>query len=175
MSRSTELRNRERRVFRVSLGIAVVVHVVALGLVAWASSVPEWRPDHDTVVLEPEYWTGTRVDVFFGPPKIFQVDGTIAPEPPDRVLAAVRVLQMPPLCLAREIPPGAPGSGEVRLIVNAEGRIDSVRLERSTGDACWDRVAMRVAGDLWYRWLPSARFAAPVELLQPMTVALADR
>ena len=27
----------------------------------------------------------------------------------------------------------------------------------------------RVAGDLWYRWLPNEEFPAPVELIQPLS------
>ena len=174
ISRSTELRNRERRVLRVSFGVAVVVHVAAFGLIAWSRSAPEWRPGSETIRLEEGSWTGTRVDVFFGPPKIYEPGGTIAEEPPDRILEAARLLQMPPECLGREIAPSAPGFGQVRLTVNSSGRIDALALDQSTGDACWDLVAKRVAGDLWYHWLPSERFPAPVELLQPITVALSQ-
>ena len=174
ISRSTELRKRDRRVFRASFGIAILLHVAALGLVAWPRTGPEWRPGGETIQLEVDAWTGTPIDVFFGPPKIYEADGTIAEEPPDRILEAVRVLQMPPECLAREIAPTAPGSGQVRLTVNSSGRIDAVALDQSTGDPCWDRVATRVAGDLWYQWLPSDRFPAPLELLQPMTVGLSQ-
>lgn len=81
------------------------------------------------------------------------------------------MMQVPPLCLGREIPPAAPGLGEIRLTVNAEGRIDAASLSRSTGDPCWDQVATRVAGDLWYHWLPGDR-AAPLVVLQPVTVGL---
>ena len=81
---------------------------------------------------------------------------------------------MPPDCLARKIAPSAPGTGQVRLKVNSSGRIDAVALDQSTGDLCWDLVAIRVAGDLWYRWLPSKRFPAPLELLQPLTVGLSQ-
>ena len=170
--RSTELRRRERRVFGVSFGIAVVLHVVVLGFVAWSRVAPEWSPESETIRLVGGSWTGTPIDVFFGPPKIYEADGSIAEEPPDRILEAVRLLQMPPVCLAREIPPSAPGFGQVRLTVNSSGRIDAVSLDQSTGDVCWDLVAIRVAGDLWYQWLPSERFPAPLELLQPLTVAL---
>lgn len=173
MSRSNELRRRDRRVFRVSLGIAVVLHVAALGLIGWSRVAPTWRPDSEAVRLEEDPWTGTPVAVFFGPPKIVEPDGTLSEEPADRILEAVRVLGMPPICMGREIATAAPGLGEVRLTVNARGRIDAVTLTRSTGDACWDQVATRVAGDLWYRWLPDERFPAPLELLQPLTVALA--
>lgn len=152
----------------------MLVHVAVLGIVAWSRAAPEWRPKNDTVRLEDGSWTGTPVNVFFGPPKIYESDGTIAEEPASRILEAARLLQMPPECLSREIAPSAPGFGQVRLTVNSSGRIDAVVLEQSTGDLCWDKVAMRVAGDLWYRWLPSERFPAPLELIQPITVALAQ-
>lgn len=155
------------------LAIAVVLHAAAFGLVRWSHSGPEWSPDTEAVTLEQNSWTGTPVDAFFGPPRIFRPDGTTAEEPPDRVLAAARLLGMPPICLSRAIPPSAPGSVQVRLTVNARGRINAVSVEQSTGDTCWDAVAMRIAGDLWYHWLPSDQFPAPVELLQPMTVGLA--
>ena len=173
-TRSDERRVRQRRVFRLSLGIAAAVHVAVIGWVSWSLAQPKWTPDQDSVQIEAGSWAGTPVDVFFGPPRIFLADGTIAEEPPERILEAERVLGMPPVCLSREIPPGAPGAGEVRLTVNAAGRIDAVALARSTGDACWDAVAMRVAGDLWYRWLPNDGHPAPVELIQPVLVGLAE-
>lgn len=165
---------RENRRLLTGLAIAVALHVMAFGFVRWSSTGPGWSPDRDLVVLESNSWTGTPVDVFFGPPKIFRADGATSEEPPDRVLEAARLLGMPPTCMSREIPPRGPGSGQVRLTVNANGRIDAVSLDQSTGDSCWDAVAMRVAGDLWYQWLPNARFPAPVELLQPITVGLAQ-
>ena len=114
---------------------------------------------------------GDSVDVFFGPPRIFEPDGTLSVESPDRVLEAARAIRPPLACPASVRVARTPGSGSVRLTVNASGRIDAVTLDESTGDACWDVVATRVAADLWYRWLPSERFPAPVELLQPLTVA----
>lgn len=165
-------RRKENRVLVVALGVAAVLHVAAFVLVGWSRTGPEWSPDREAVTLEPAPWTGTPIDVFFGPPRIYRTDGSLAEEPDDRVLEAARLMGMPPTCLSREIPPSAPGSGEVRLVVNEDGRIDHVALTGSTGDACWDAVAVRVAGQLWYRWLPSDAFPAPVELLQPITVGL---
>lgn len=173
-SRSTELRRSERRVYRVSLGIAFVVHGAAFGLVAWSHAGPQWSPGQDSVQLEEGSWTGTPVDVFFGPTRILESDGTLAEEPPDHILEAARILHMPPECLAREIPPSAPGSGQVRLTVNSSGRIDAAALDQSTGDSCWDLVAVRVARDLWYHWLPNEQFPAPLEVLQPVTVGLSQ-
>ena len=56
-------------------------------------------------------------------------------------------------------------------MVDEGGRTDDVEIEQSTGDACADEVLSRVAGDLWYRWLPSEEFPAPVDLVQPITLA----
>ena len=173
MTRSEERRKRDRRLVGISVGIAAILHVVVIGFVTWTGPGIELRPGSETVRLEENPWTGTSVDVFFGAPRIYRPDGTIAREAPDRVLEAKRILRMPPACLSRDVVPVAPGSGEVRLTVNARGRIDLVVLTRSTGDLCWDQVATRVAGDLWYRWLPNDGFPAPLELLQPLTVGLA--
>ena len=41
----------------------------------------------------------------------------------------------------------------------------------STGSACGDATLARVAGDLWYRWLPSEEFPAPVDVVQPLSFA----
>ena len=41
------------------------------------------------------------------------------------------------------------------------------------GDACGDQVIETVAGDLLYHWLPSERFPAPVDLIQPVTLTQA--
>lgn len=165
-------RQKENRVLLAALGAAAVLHVVAFAFIGFSGNGPVWTPDRESVTLEATSWTGTPVDVFFGPPRIYQADGTLAHEPDDRVLEAARLLGMPPICLSREIPPRGPGSGEVRLVVNENGRIDRAALHESTGDSCWDAVAVRVAGQLWYRWLPSDDFPAPVELLQPITVGL---
>ncbi len=171
LTRRTERRDRERRVLWVSLTIAAAAHAFAFAFFAWDRPAPVWHPDRSAVALESDPWTGTRISVVFGPPSVLVTSGEFVQEPRDRVLEAVRMMQVPPLCLEREIPPAAPGSGEVRLTVNAAGRIDKASLSRSTGDPCWDLVATRVAGALWYRWLPGDR-TAPLEVLQPMTVGL---
>jgi hypothetical protein len=170
-TRRTERRKRERRVLWVSLTIAAAAHGFALVFFTWDRPGPVWTPDRSSVELVSDYWTGTRISVLFGPPKIRLPSGDFAQEPEDRILEAVRMMQIPPFCLGQAIPPAAPGSGEIHLTVNAEGRIDSAALTRSTGDPCWDQVATRVAGDLWYRWLPGDR-VAPLEVLQPITVGL---
>lgn len=168
---SDRRRRRDRHILGVCIAIAAALHVVVIGLVSWTRAGAEFVPGSDAVVLEPDPWTGTAVDVFFGPPGIRQPDGSTAREPDDRVLAAKRLMQVPPICLSRAVP-SAPGAGEIRLTVNAAGRVDLAELTQSLGDACWDRVALRVAADLWYRWLPNETYPAPVEVLQPLTVGL---
>jgi hypothetical protein len=108
---ASERRRRDRRVLVVSLSIAAALHVVAFTFVAWTRPGATWTPGHDTIELEPDAWTGTRIEVLFGPPKILRPQGEFIEEPPDRVLEAMRVMQVPPMCLGREIPPAAPGSG----------------------------------------------------------------
>lgn len=170
-TRLDDRRKRERRVLWVSLALAAAAHAFAFAFWTFERSGPEWSPDRSTVELEAGSWTGTRISVLFGPPSILGATGDFVQEPDDRILEAARMMQVPPLCLGREIPPAAPGLGEIRLTVNAEGRIDAASLSRSTGDPCWDQVATRVAGDLWYHWLPGDR-AAPLVVLQPVTVGL---
>jgi len=166
-----ERRKRDQRVPLVSLLIAAVLHAVAFVFVAWTQPAPTWTSGHDAIELEPDAWTGTRIEILFGPPKILSPDGEFIQEPPDRVLEAMRMMQIPPLCLGRAIPPSAPGIGEIRLTVNGIGQIDAATLNVSTGDPCWDQVAIRVAGALWYHWLPGD-LVAPLEVLQPITVGL---
>ena len=151
--------------------MAAVAHVVALGFITLRGPEVTWTPDQSAIEIEGDPWTGTRIEVLFGPPKILSPDGELVQEPPDRILEAMRVMQVPPLCLGRAVPPAAPGFGEIRLTVNASGRIDEAALSSSTGDACWDQVAVRVAGDLWYRWLPG-ELEAPLQVVQPITVGL---
>jgi hypothetical protein len=168
-TRSDELREQSRRVLGWSLGIAALIHVAVFYFVSWSGT--EGESGSGLTLLATAQWTGAPVDVFFGPPKIFEPDGTLSTEAPDRVLEAARAIRLPPACSASALEVGTPGSGSVRLSVNGRGRVDSVALNESTGNACWDGVATQVAADLWYRWLPSDRFPAPVELLQPITVA----
>lgn len=40
---------------------------------------------------------------------------------------------------------------------------------QSSGFPCGDAVLQRIAGDLWYRWLPNDEFPPPVELVQTLS------
>ena len=57
-------------------------------------------------------------------------------------------------------------------MVNERGRVDSVQVTRSSGSYCWDRALASIAGDLWYRWLPTELFPAPIRLYQPVSLSL---
>lgn len=166
-----ERKARSRRVFLWSLVAAGAAHAGVIGFASWQASLAEARPP---AVPEPSatQWTGAPVDIFFGPPRIFRSDKTLAEEPPSRILEAARSIHTPSACSAHEARAATTvGSGVVLLTVNESGRIDLASVDQTTGDRCWDAVALRVVKDLRYEWLPSERFPAPVEVLQPMTVA----
>jgi hypothetical protein len=172
-SRSAELREKNRRVFAWSLGLAALIHIAVF--VLW----PGFRVEplagsggQDQAVSEAEGGL-TFVDVFFGPPDIFEVDGMLSREPPDRVLEADRVLQLPTECATLGQEGRTPAYGRVRVRVRPSGRADVVGIAESTGDECGDEVIRTVAGDLLYHWLPSERFPAPVDLIQPVTLTQA--
>jgi len=166
-----ELKARSRRIFFWSMVAAGAVHIVVIAFSSWRASIADARPPE---VAQPSatQWTGAPVDIFFGPPRIFLPDETLAEEPPTRILEAARSIHTPSACSSREArSTTSVGSGVARLTVNESGRIDLASVAQSTGDQCWDAVALRVVKDLRYEWLPSERFPAPVEVLQPMTVA----
>jgi hypothetical protein len=173
-TRAQELRERDRRVLRWSLGAAVLIHVAAF--VLWPGFRVEDLPDagEDMKAMHGVEGTPTYVDVVFGPPRIFGPDGTVATEPPTRVLAAERILRLPTECDNLEEPGRTPVEGQVRLKVVASGRTAVAGLEQSTGDACADEVLFTVAQALLYRWLPNDRFPAPVDLIQPVTLTSAS-
>jgi len=170
-TRSEELRDRNRKVFAWSLAIAAAIHVALfLWLPAFDAQplvLTEIRNEGDTQ----EVGTPTFVDVLFGPPAILAADGTVSTEPLGRVLQADRLVHLPTECSSLSREGRTPAHGQVHLTVDASGRTDDVEIEESTGDACADEVLSRVASDLWYRWLPSEDFPAPVDLIQPITLA----
>lgn len=170
-----ERRRRDRRVVGVGMALAAALHVIAL-LVLPGLPEPEQPPAE--LEVDPAEIVGGRaipLDVFFGPPIIENSGGGVSFEPPTRVLSTQRAVFLPASC--RVIVEGANQvfSGSVQLEVTATGRVQAVTVERSTGARCADDVLTRVAGDLWYRWLPDERFPPPVRLTQPMTfVEIAD-
>jgi len=169
-TRGTELRRRDRRVILWSLAIAAVVHAAVFLL--WPTMQIEPLAVEETLVEAGGEIVGimVAVDVTFGPPMIFEADGSVTLEPPDRVLQADRILGLPTECEALLERDRTPAQGLVRLQVVASGHTIVGGLEESTGDECADEVILTVANDLLYRWIPSDRFPAPVDLLQPVTL-----
>ena len=174
-TRSAKLRERDRRVLAWSLAIAAVLHVAVFLL--WPEFEVEPLPGADISVAPSGRGDdlGIYVDLFFGPPDLFEADGSFTREPPDRFLEADRILRLSTVCA--ELVEGAPTPvhGRVRMVLNASGRADTAEVARSTGDQCGDEMMLAVANDLIYRWLPSDRFPAPVHLIQPITIAAAQR
>lgn len=172
-TRAAELRARHRTILGWSLGVAIVVHLAVFLLAPEFRTTPLASSDTDpqatdsaTAATAPS----AVVDVLFGPPTISTPDGSTWSEPPERRLEARRGVALPPLCAAATHEGRTPLSGRVRLTVKASGRVDVTGLAESTGDSCADVVLTTVAGSLWYHWLPSERFPAPVELVQPVTL-----
>lgn len=169
-SRAAELRARDRSVLVWSLAIAALLHV-AVFLFGPEFSV-EATPfsDADVQTAGSAEAIALHVEVSFGPPEILEDDGRVSADSPDRQLEASHVLPLPPECaVLGEEGAGRP-HGRVRLRVGASGRAAVVGLAETTGDECGDEVIAAVADALWYRWLPSERFPAPVDLIQPVTL-----
>ncbi len=170
-----ERRRAQRKLFGWSLAVAVLLHVAvfvvaprfrAEPLIASAGGPLEGRPEP---IERPLF-----LELQFGPPSIAQEDGSIWTEPPERVLAAKRVTEFPRACAAlsrTELPPMA---GSVRLRVNEFGYTAVVRVVSSTDSQCGDDLIRTVAGDLHYHWLPNARFPAPIDLVQPVSLTFLD-
>jgi hypothetical protein len=117
--------------------------------------------------------TVVYVDVLFGPPEISLPDGTTSLEPPERVLAADRILQLPTSCGHLVEEERTPVEGRVRLGVSSSGQTQIREVVRGTGDPCADEVMIAVADALEYRWLPNERYPPPVDLVQPVTLMAA--
>ena len=162
-------RRADRRVLWWCFGIAALVHgaVFALFPSIRSRDVPFPLFSDDLEVDE----GAIPLDLFFGPPAIADAEGVFALEPPERVLEADRLVFLAPGCRAIIVGSGAVIRGTVRLAVRSNGLADVVGVVRSTGSDCGDAAMERVAGDLWYRWLPSDEFPAPVELIQAVTIA----
>lgn len=174
MTRSEELRRRSRRVFAISFAVAVVVHVAIL------FGVPSFRirllgPSGTEADIDAVTATWQRFDVSFGPPEISAPDGSVHVEPAGRVLEADNVkisdLRQPLSCDGRTVASIVPTSGRVRLQVNESGRVAAAEITRSTGDACRDEILTNIASALWYQWIPNDQFPAPLDVVQPLSVA----
>ncbi len=170
MSERTKRRRRsERRVFFWCLAVAAALHVVAFLV------FPGIRPGDAPFPIFGDDLTveagAIGLDIFFGPPMISNATGGFSPEPPERVLEADRLVYLEAGCRALIRGSGTVIRGSVRLRVRSNGLADALNVVRSTGEPCGDEVLKRVAGDLWYRWLPNEDFPAPVELIQPVSFA----
>jgi hypothetical protein len=171
-SRSEQLRERQRRVFRWSLGIAILLHGALFAFVQFRTEPLAGWDEEEVAEASPGEGRPFYVEVVFGPPEITRPGGGVVRE--DRQLEADRTVLLPPGCgvLAQTIE-GEP-HGRVRLRVRRSGRTDVVEVTQSTGSACGDEVVRMMAGALWYHWLPNERFPAPVDLIQPVTLLLPD-
>src|SRR5690606_33125169 len=169
--RLDERRRRERRVVGAGIAVAAGLHALALLLLPGLPGA-EQPPSPELEVDVSEIVGGKAIplDVFFGPPIIENAAGGLSFEPPTRVLSTQRAVFLPASCLVTLQTADRVFSGSVHLEVAATGRVQAVRVARSTGAPCADDVLTHVAGDLWYRWLPDERFPPPVRLTQPMTI-----
>jgi hypothetical protein len=116
----------------------------------------------------------TLVTLRFGPPTMTDPDGSTSTEPPERVLAVDRLVLFPEHCAPFTTVTDTLLEGEVRLLVNPSGRTNVMGVTRTTGNACGDEVLTIVADALRYHWLPNNRFAAPVDLTQPILMTEAS-
>lgn len=169
---AAQLRSKHRKVLAWSIAAAVAIHVGVFVLAPEFKVEPLGGLDGENNAGDPMPILAPRVlSVFFGPPTIAMPDGTEWQEPDDRVLEAVRVTEFPPECAANAQAELTQQRGSVRLRVNQGGRAAVIDLVEGTGDPCGDRLLKSVAGALHYHWLPNTRFPAPVELVQPLTLA----
>jgi hypothetical protein len=167
--RITERRRQDRRILAWCVGVAAALHVAALLLLP---GLPETAdPTQDLELERAEIVGGQAIplDVFFGPPIIERAGGRRSFEPPTRVLEAQRAVFLPASCRRALQGTGRVFSGSVRLTVLVSGRVGKVSVFESTGARCSDDVLATVADDLWYLWLPTPEFPAPVDVIQPMT------
>ena len=168
-TRSVQLRQQGRRVLVWSLAVAAVIHVAVFAL--WPRTpvrpLGELRatPIHD--VEEGDVFV--EISAEFGGPLIVSAGEQPASDRVEGYLQANRLTRVSLEC-REAFPPGVVHEGEVRLVVNEQGRVESKEVTRESGAPCGDRALLAVAGDLWYRWLPSRSHPAPVVLVQPVSV-----
>jgi len=167
-SRADELRRQHRKVLGWALAAAVAIHLVIFLLLPGLRTDASWVASTE---LEGVPAIGeAMVDVRFGPPLITTPDGTLVQEPPERRLQVVRLTRLPADCDVLGQAPERLIRGSVKLRVDPGGYAKAAELATSTGHRCADAMIVDIAGDLQYHWLPSERFPAPVELVQPVTL-----
>lgn len=169
-TRSQELRERHRKILAWSLVVAVVAHLAIFALTPVFRATPLGSTDLPPDTIGTAAGANALVDVVFGPPTIVGSDGGSWTAPAERILPAQRGARLRPACAKLLTDGRAPLRGRVQLRVKASGRVDVLGFDRETGEPCADEVLREVAGDLWYHWLPDARFPAPVLLVQPVTL-----
>ncbi len=162
---------RQRRILAISLMVAVAFHIALFVLMPKFETQPMGASNPQDGRKVPPIGTPTLMNVLFGPPTISAADGSEWAEPDDHVLEAQQLANLPPDCSAFSEAGHAPVHGSARLVVNADGYVNVVGVMESTGDACGDDVLEGIADALHYHWLPNDRFPAPVELVQPITLA----
>ena len=169
-SRSAELRRQSRRILAWSLGAAAMIHLAAFAL--WPDTPVEPLGELPETVIRGVEEEGVFVQVSarFGGPMIVSSGGRPARDQVVRTLEAERLARVAVEC-RDALTAGRSFEGEVRLVVNGDGRVDEKVIQTGSGDACGDRVLVALAGDLWYRWLPSENHAAPIVVIQPLVVA----
>ena len=168
-TRSAELREQNRRVLAWSLAAAVVIHVAAF--VFWPETPVEPLGELSESVLQGVEEEGVFVEIRaeFAGPEITSAGGVQTSARILRTLVAERLTRVALEC-RDTMGPGRDYHGSVRLVVNDEGRVDQKEMVEGSGNSCGDRALLAVAGDLWYRWLPSDTYEAPVVLIQPVSV-----
>ncbi|TVP48711.1 MAG: hypothetical protein EA350_03125 [Gemmatimonadales bacterium] len=166
---------RQRRIIMVSIGIAVVAHLVFFLVAPRVQFSVTSDRIFGEAAMQRLVLGDLAVDLHFGPPRILLPDGSRVEEPPERFLEATNlaltVLEVNPVCADRFRPGLPPFEGEIRLRVGHEGRVTVMGLEAGTGDRCADAALVAAAESLWYRWLPDERHPAPVDLVQPLRVS----
>lgn len=169
-AQTAKRRKSERKLFVWCGAIAVALHVILFFVLRETRVTVEQR-EYNIESIEITDLKPIPLDLFFGPPAITNARGGFSVEPPERVLEVDRLVFLPGTCRAIIRGSGDVARGSVRLKVNGTGRVDVLGVELSTGFPCGDATLTRVAGDLWYRWLPTEEFPAPVELVQPLSFA----
>lgn len=167
-TRSEQLRRQHRRILGWSLGVAVVAHILVFVLSPTFRTQPLMGADTELDTLGLAAGANAVADLLFRAPILQLADDSSRATPAERTLETQREVRVPERCLYLTDGSRAPVVSHIRLRVRASGRVDVLGIERTSGDACADDILREAAGALWYHWLPSERFPAPLELDQPV-------